>query len=90
MAIGSYFAVYLLFWSVTLFAVLPFGVRTVEEAGVEAGRGHAESAPHRIDWRAKLGWTTAISAALFGVWLANDRFEWIVVEDLLPAKANQQ
>ena len=31
----SIIAIYLLFWSITLFAVLPFGVRTTREAGRE-------------------------------------------------------
>jgi predicted secreted protein len=46
MKLGSALAIYALFWTMTLFMVLPFGVRTAEEAGVEHQPGHAESAPH--------------------------------------------
>ena len=42
----SLIAIYFLFWFIALFAVLPFGMRTSEEAGSKAEVGHAESAPH--------------------------------------------
>lgn len=77
----SLLAIYLLFWSFTLFLVLPFGVRTVEEAGEERTPGHADSAPHRVSMRAKLLWTTLISALLFGLFWLNYRYGWIGVDD---------
>jgi hypothetical protein len=49
----SALAIYILFWTMSLFLVLPFGVRTAEEAGEQSAPGHAESAaqlqlrPHR-------------------------------------------
>ncbi|HEX7821498.1 MAG TPA: DUF1467 family protein [Sphingobium sp.] len=45
MPIASMFAIYFLFFFLCLFLVLPFGVRTADEAGVEKVRGQAESAP---------------------------------------------
>lgn len=72
----------MLFWVLTLFAVLPFGVRTSEEAGEEAVPGQAESAPVTPGiWR-KLVWTTVISAGLFGVFAANYVFGWVTMADL--------
>jgi predicted secreted protein len=50
MKIGSALAIYALFWVMSLFLVLPFGVRTAEEAGVERLPGHAESAPHNFSF----------------------------------------
>lgn len=44
MAFGSGVAIYFVIWWVTLFAVLPFGVRTQEEAG-EVVPGAPASAP---------------------------------------------
>ncbi|MDP9085404.1 MAG: DUF1467 family protein, partial [Pseudomonadota bacterium] len=41
-------AIYFLFWSLSVFLVLPFGVRTSDEAGGERVRGQAESAPHEF------------------------------------------
>lgn len=57
--------VYLVIWWCVLFAVLPFGVRTPEEAGVERGAGHAPSAPVKPYLVRKALATTAIAALLF-------------------------
>ncbi|WP_374592796.1 DUF1467 family protein [Sphingosinicella sp.] len=66
---GSILAIYLLIWTVTLFAVLPFGVRTSEEAGEDKVKGQADSAPVRPMLAKKMLWTTLISAVLMaGVW----------------------
>ncbi|BBE34897.1 DUF1467 family protein [Sphingosinicella microcystinivorans] len=66
---GSILAIYLLIWTVTLFTVLPFGVRTSEEAGEDKVKGQADSAPARPMLAKKLVWTTIISAVLMvGVW----------------------
>lgn len=79
---GSALAIYLLFWTLTLFAVLPFGVRTNQEAGTEDIPGQAESAPANPMIARKLAWTTLISALLFGVFLANYHFGWLELDDV--------
>lgn len=66
----SALAIYALFWVISGFLVLPFGVRTHEEAGAERVPGQADSAPHdfrpgRVALRA-----TLLSAALFGLFYA--------------------
>lgn len=78
----SVFVIYLLFWTMTFFAVLPFGVRTSAEAGEEIVPGQADSAPVRPNLRAKAVWTTVISAALFGAFYANYVHGWITIADL--------
>jgi predicted secreted protein len=56
-------AIYFLFWFMSLFAVLPFGMRTAEEAGERPAPGHAESAPHTFrPWR--IVWRTSLAAAI--------------------------
>jgi predicted secreted protein len=59
--------VYFLLWWLTLFAVLPFGVK--RDDNPEAG--HDPGAPVRTHLWAKVGATTAISGLLWGVayWL---------------------
>ncbi|MFQ3666107.1 MAG: DUF1467 family protein [Sphingomonadaceae bacterium] len=79
----SALALYLLFWTFTLFLVLPFGVKTSSEAGEELVPGQAPSAPHRPMMRKKLLWTTAISAALFFLYWLNWQQEWIGREQFL-------
>jgi predicted secreted protein len=75
-------AIYLLFWTLTLFAVLPFGVRTSREEGREPVPGEADSAPVDPQLGRKLLWTTLISAVLFGLFWANYVFGWIEVADV--------
>ena len=82
MTIGSAVAIYLLFWMLTLFAVLPWGVRTSDEAGETRGPGEADSAPaNPMLWR-KVAWTTAIATTLFALFYANYVAGWITLDDI--------
>jgi predicted secreted protein len=73
----SALAIYALFWTMCLFVVLPFGVRTAEEAGVERAPGHAESAPHGFSLARTALRTTVVSALLFGAYYLNYVNGWI-------------
>ena len=75
-------AIYVLFWTLSLFLVLPFGVRTSEEVGAERIAGHAESAPHTFSFGRVALRATIVSAILFGLFYANYMFGWIGVDDL--------
>lgn len=80
MKIGSAIAIYLLFWMLTLFAVLPWGVRTSDEAGTERTPGEADSAPaNPMLWR-KAAWTTAIATTLFALFYANYVNGWVTTD----------
>ena len=78
----SILAIYILFCTLSLFLVLPFGVRTAEEAGERSEPGHAESAPIAFDFgRAAL--RAMILAALFtALYVGNYIYGWITVADL--------
>ncbi len=78
---ASAVAIYLLFWFVTLFAVLPFGVRTTREEGREPLPGEADSAPADPMMVRKLMWTTLVSAGLFALFLLNFHFGWLTLGD---------
>ena len=78
----SILAIYLLFWALSLFVVMPWHVRTAEEVGEKVQRGHAESAPHRFPAAKIFLRTTLLSALLFGLFYANYVFGWISVDDL--------
>ncbi|TAK50028.1 MAG: DUF1467 family protein [Xanthobacteraceae bacterium] len=66
MTLISALAIYFVLWWVTLFAVLPFGVRSQAEAGEgEAGTDPGAPVAHRIG--SKFLWTTLISALLYGL-----------------------
>ena len=75
-------AVYVLFWTMSLFLVLPFGVRTDEEAGVERTPGHADSAPHGFRFGRAALRATILSGILFGLFYANWIHGWVGVDML--------
>jgi predicted secreted protein len=87
MQITSMAAIYMLFWVMSAFLVMPFGLRAHSDAGEEAHRaslapGAVESAPvnfrpGRIALRA-----TLLSAVLFGLFYLNFRKGWVTVEDV--------
>lgn len=75
-------ALYFLFWVFCFFLMLPIGVRTAQEDGEPMVPGQASSAPVApMIWR-KLGWTTMVSALLFGLFLANWEAGWVTRADL--------
>ncbi len=78
----SALAIYVLFWAMTAFFVLPFGVRTADEAGVEKVPGQADSAPVDFRPRRVILRTTLISALLFGLYYLNYVNGWISVDDI--------
>ena len=78
----SIVAIYVLFWTMSLFLVLPWGVRTSEEEGARPEAGHAESAPHIFRAKQLLIRTTVVATVLFGLYYANYVGGWITVQDL--------
>ena len=76
-------AIYFLFFVFSAFVLLPFGVRTHDEAGVEKIPGQADSAP--VEFRAgRLLLRAAILALVVtALYVANYINGWITVEDLI-------
>jgi predicted secreted protein len=58
-------ALYFIIWWITLFAMLPIGVRTSEEAGEKTASGNAESAPHMPNLLPKMVATTVVATIIF-------------------------
>ena len=82
MRLTSIAAIYVLFWTLSLFLVLPWGVRTSEEEGARPETGHADSAPHVFPAKQVALRTTIVATVLFGLYYANYVAGWITVEDL--------
>ncbi|MFV0625148.1 DUF1467 family protein [Sphingomonas sp. ac-8] len=78
----SALAIYLLFWVLSAFLVLPFGVRTAEEAGHAHVPGQAESAPAQFAAGKVVLRTTLVSAVLFGLFWLNYVYGWLTPEKL--------
>jgi predicted secreted protein len=67
-AVATFFCI----WFITLFVVLPFGVRTQGEEG-NVVPGTPESAPHKFNFGKLIAVNTAVAAAAFaGVY-------WVVI-----------
>ena len=82
MKFTSIIAIYFLFFAGTAFILLPFGVKTAEEAGEEKVRGQADSAPHRFDLKRHFLKAAAVAAILFAIFYANWSFGWVSAIDL--------
>ena len=78
----SILAVYFLFWVMTAFIMLPFGVRTADEAGVEKVPGQADSAPANFNPKRVIFRATVLSAILCGLYVANYIYGWVTVDDI--------
>ena len=78
----SVLAIYFLIFCFSAFLLLPFGVKTHEEAGTERVPGQADSAPHRFDLPSHLGRAAVAAALLTALYVANYQFGWITVDDL--------
>ena len=78
----SIVAIYFLFFAFSAFVLLPFGVRTDEEAGTPKVPGQADSAPHRFHLKLHLIKAAILAAVLFGLYYANWTYGWITPDDL--------
>jgi predicted secreted protein len=82
MKFTSIVAIYFLFFAGTAFILLPFGVKTAEEAGTETIPGQAESAPYRFDAKRHFLKAAIVAALLFALYYANWSFGWVTADDL--------
>jgi predicted secreted protein len=82
MQITSIAAIYFLFWVMSAFIMLPFGVRTADEAGVEKVPGQADSAPVNFRPGKLLLRATIIAMLCTGLFVANYEYEWLTVGDI--------
>jgi len=82
MKFGSIVAIYFLFFSASVFVLLPFGVKTSEELGEEMVPGQAESAPHHFDLKRHLIKAAILATVLFAIYYANWTYGWVTPDAL--------
>jgi predicted secreted protein len=70
-------AIYALFWVLSAFVILPLGIRSHEELGIEKIPGQADGAPGNFRPKIVILRTTLLSAILFGLFYANYIYGWI-------------
>lgn len=78
----SIVAIYSLFWVLSAFLVMPFGMKTHEEAGLDRVAGQSDSAPADFRPRRIILRTTILAVVLFALYYANYVNQWIVIQDL--------
>lgn len=78
----SVLAIYALFWVMSAFVILPFGVRTSDELGVEKVRGQADSAPANFRPGKVIARASLAAAILTGLYVLNYTFGWVTAEDI--------
>lgn len=78
----SALAIYVLFWFLAVFLVLPFGVRTTHEAGAEHIPGTAESAPHVFLIGRFFLRTTIVATVMFALFYLNYVNGWVTADML--------
>ncbi len=84
MAWTSALAIYLLFWVMSAFLVMPFGIRTSDEMGVDLIPGQAESAPANFSGGRLVLRATILATILFGVYYANYVNGWVSLATFSP------
>lgn len=82
MNLTSIIAIYCLFWVMSAFMVMPIGVRTHDEAGIDKIPGQADSAPANFSPRRIALRATILSMLLFGLFYANYVNGWISANDI--------
>jgi len=82
MRLSSAVAIYILFWAFSVFLVLPFGVRTTDEAGGERVPGQAESAPHDFALGRVVVRVTVVATVLFAAYQLNYRYGWVTPQSV--------
>jgi len=77
MSFTSAIAIYILFWVISAFVVLPFGVRSMEELGQDKVKGQQDGVPGNFRPGRVLFRTTILSAAMFMLFYLNYIYGWI-------------
>jgi predicted secreted protein len=78
----SILAIYFLLWVLSAFLMLPFGMRTHDEAGIDKIPGQADSAPADFRPGRVILRATILAAVLCGLFVANYANGWITVQDI--------
>jgi len=78
----SILAIYALVWVMSAFFLLPFGVKTHDELGLEKVPGQADSAPANFSPGKIAIRATVLAAVLTTLYVLNFVYGWLSVESL--------
>lgn len=76
-------AIYMLFWAVSAFFVMPFGVKTHDEdENAERVPGQVTSAPVNFRPGRVVLRATILSAVAYALFMLNLKYGWVTIDDL--------
>ncbi|UAK26180.1 DUF1467 family protein [Sphingomonas nostoxanthinifaciens] len=79
---ASISAIFMLFWAMSFFLVLPFRLQPRRHDRDRPIAGQAESAPPHFSFGRTAFWTTIVALGLFGLFYANYVNGWIMPDML--------
>lgn len=82
MELTSIVAIYILFWVLSAFIILPIGIRSHYETDSKMVAGQADGAPTNFRPLKVLVNTTLLATAIFGLFYLNYVFGWITVDNI--------
>lgn len=82
MQLTSIIAIYVLFWVISAFVILPFGIRNHSETGKEMIRGQADGAPVNFKPGRVLLFTTLLATLVFILFYFNYTNQWMTLDDI--------
>ncbi len=85
MTVTSGIAIYLTIWWTTLFAVLPLGVRSYAEEGIDVPGGGDRSAPVNPNLKRKFITTTWVAAIVWAMLWATLHFHLVTLPTFSPS-----
>lgn len=74
--------IYILLWVLCAFLMLPLGIQTHDEAGIDKVAGQADSAPANFRPGRVVLRATILSAILCALYFANYHFGWVSADDI--------
>jgi predicted secreted protein len=86
MSVTTAIAIFFLIWWVTLFTVLPFGIRSQHEAGPGEGPiapGTDPGAPTQFSLGRKLLWTTLVASVIYAACYVVYVERWVTIDSLM-------
>ncbi len=82
MRLTASIAIYVLFWVLAAFLVMPFGLRTHDDAKAELVEGQVSSAPVNFNPRRVAMRATVLSLLMFGLYYANYVHGWLTIDSI--------
>ena len=80
---SSVSAIFFLFWVASAFILLPFGVKTHEELGIDKVPGQADSAPANFRPGRLVLRATVLAVVLTALWVANYVYGWVTPDTIM-------